>query len=76
MSDERAELVKKGLRWGWNDIMGWPWFQSTRDGIFLSGPVLDLEKATGEETFQSLEELVGPMRRVLVPWRENPNSKT
>ncbi|KAK8010933.1 hypothetical protein PG990_009898 [Apiospora arundinis] len=73
MSEKRREVLEKGLTWGWNDISGWAWFQGARDGILLSGSMLDSEKATGEKALGALEALVGPLRRVLLPWRENPN---
>ncbi|KAK8051700.1 hypothetical protein PG993_003085 [Apiospora rasikravindrae] len=73
MSKERQAVVKDGLDWGWNEIAGWPWFKSDLDGILFSATMLDSEEATGEESLKALEALVGPLHRILVPWREDPS---
>ncbi|KAK7956473.1 uncharacterized protein PG986_005695 [Apiospora aurea] len=73
MSKERRALVQAGLDWCWNDIAGWQWFKSALDGILFSATLLDCEKATGKESLKALEALVGPLHRILLPWREDPS---
>ncbi|KAK8042380.1 hypothetical protein PG994_012863 [Apiospora phragmitis] len=72
MSKERRVVVLAGLDWGWNEIAGWSWFKSALDGIFFSETMLDSDQAMSKESLKALEALVGPVRRILVPWRDDP----